>query len=436
MSKLKFPAYEPLDDQLRMLGSDIHPTNELKAAVVTSPATVNIPARVHIKQTAKAVLLYAACIALFLGAIMLLPRLFSQQTPVGTQPSATQPSETTAPTTSDPEDSKYTEQYLRARQIVWDTIKDNTTYHSIDALKIGYIYEFGDILVCITGLHTGECECRPPADRYIPVLGYNLLCPQGLAWEVYYKGKVYSLEDAYYAGILTKENFLTIGKDHFLDLSTNSTKLSSSHIVKDSLASLRFTPDDAETTNIDCLFDGIKTYDQWKANGKGQMSGKLNANACFLFDLDAPAKLTAYIITTGSDADSAQDFPVPIAWYLYGTNDASAASAMRAEGASLESLQDSGQWSLLTYLYDSGIPAKNFLNNIFNIEPENQVDYQYYCWCVEYTGGGRLQVAELELYAEAHEGSTNRDTLANPEQYTELELQDRKSTRLNSSHTS
>lgn len=94
MSDKKFPAYEPLDDQLRMLKSDIRPDNALKSAVVGAQAsTVIIPARVHVKQTAKAVLLYAACIALFLGAIMLLPRLFSQQTPVGTE----EPAVTTMP---------------------------------------------------------------------------------------------------------------------------------------------------------------------------------------------------------------------------------------------------------------------------------------------------------------------------------------------------
>ena len=44
--------------------------------------------------------------------------------------------------------------------------------------------------------------------------------------------------------------------------------------------------------------------------------------------------------------------------------------------------------------------AENFSENIYAIEKENQGEYQYYCWCVEYTGGIRLQVAELELYTD------------------------------------
>ena len=83
MSKKNLPAYEPLDDQLKLLKGDVSASASLKSAVVNGTVEgARIPARVHVQKTAKAILLYVTCVALLLGAVMLLPNLFTQQPPL------------------------------------------------------------------------------------------------------------------------------------------------------------------------------------------------------------------------------------------------------------------------------------------------------------------------------------------------------------------
>lgn len=92
--------------RMARLGEQMTPTPQLmKAAASGTPLQNGIcySAGTHVKQTAKAILLYVACIALFLGAVMLLPRWLDTQPPVGTEPTdaprqtTTTPAVTTAP---------------------------------------------------------------------------------------------------------------------------------------------------------------------------------------------------------------------------------------------------------------------------------------------------------------------------------------------------
>ena len=460
MSKKNFPAYEPLDDQLRMLKSDIRPDNALKSAVVGAQAsTVIIPARVHVKQTAKAILLYAACIALFLGAIMLLPRLFSQQTPVGTQPSVTTtPAVTDRDTIENPE--QYSEQRLKELQTAWAAIKpycpENTT---INDYRIWNIFQLRDMVICqYMSKNRGVAEGPPQAITIGDcVFVYDILDSE---MYVFADQNRYTIADAYNAGVLSNEDLQSILENHkkmypnyyiyylpepkpttpyVYDASDPSLDLGkllenktcvNNLIDSSSIFANGFTPWYPDKTDVSKLFDGIKTKADYSAAETGILAGSYLGNTLYLFDMKEKVQISAYVIITGSENHLYPDRN-PVAWYLFATNDTEAAAAIRRDEreAYIDVTDPDSKWTILDYVYDGYISHESFYANGYVIDAANQGEYQYYCWCVEYTGGNNIEVAELELFVEKESHSTtpeipaNRDTLANPEQYTELELQ-------------
>lgn len=96
---------DSLGQRLQRIGGQMNPSPALKKAAKTGvplrPMAKSYTAGTHIRKFAKAVLLYAACIALFLGAILLIPKWWggNEPTPGGSvDPIITsKPIETTAP---------------------------------------------------------------------------------------------------------------------------------------------------------------------------------------------------------------------------------------------------------------------------------------------------------------------------------------------------
>ena len=89
--------------RMERLGEQMTPSPRLMRAAASGaplPNGIRYSAGTHVKRFSKAILLYVACVAILIGAIMLLPRWFDTQPPVATEPPATTtaPLVTTAPT--------------------------------------------------------------------------------------------------------------------------------------------------------------------------------------------------------------------------------------------------------------------------------------------------------------------------------------------------
>lgn len=84
---------DALSKRLERLGGQINPSPALKKAAKTGVPLrsmgIRYTAGMHIRKFSKAVLLYAACVALFLGAILMLPRLFGENELPGSNPTNT-----------------------------------------------------------------------------------------------------------------------------------------------------------------------------------------------------------------------------------------------------------------------------------------------------------------------------------------------------------
>lgn len=89
---------DALSKRLERLSGQINPSPALKKAAKTGvplrSTGIRYTAGMHIRKFSKAVLLYAACVAILLGGVFLLPKLFGEGGPVATEPSQTT---TTAP---------------------------------------------------------------------------------------------------------------------------------------------------------------------------------------------------------------------------------------------------------------------------------------------------------------------------------------------------
>ena len=78
--------------RMERLGEQMTPSPQLMRAAASGaplPNGIRYSAGTHVKRFSKAILLYVACVAILIGAIMLLPRWFSEQSPVATQPGET-----------------------------------------------------------------------------------------------------------------------------------------------------------------------------------------------------------------------------------------------------------------------------------------------------------------------------------------------------------
>lgn len=117
---------DPLQEKFagidRMVNAPADLVDAVKSGVPLPKAGIQYTPGYHVGKFAKAAIAYAVGVALFLGAILLLPRLFSEQTPVGTNTDETTVT-TAAPTAPDPADE------LLLPHKLWEKIlaEDNVT---------------------------------------------------------------------------------------------------------------------------------------------------------------------------------------------------------------------------------------------------------------------------------------------------------------------
>ena len=177
----------------------------------------------------------------------------------------------------------------------------------------------------------------------------------------------------------------------------------------DSLASVGFNTWNETDENIDKMFDGVVTYDDWyfdedgnllegadpetpKGGGPGKVGGGISSPAYFYFGLTEKAKVSAYVITTGND-NSIYPTRNPVEWTLYGTNDQAA-----FEGCSLDGDEfDESKWTVLDYVYDGGMIEDNFTACGYAVDADKQGEFQYYVWVLGYNNGS-FQITEFEMY--------------------------------------
>ncbi len=118
---------DALAKRLEHLSSQVKPSPALmKAAKTGVPLRVTgirYTAGMHIRKFSKAVLLYAACVALLLGGVFLLPKLFGEGGPVATQPSQT--------TTTEPAPTECEHKYMDQLPLGGHPCTDDWSYTSV-----------------------------------------------------------------------------------------------------------------------------------------------------------------------------------------------------------------------------------------------------------------------------------------------------------------
>ncbi len=213
------------DDALRLrierLGQKLEPSSELmQAAKSGAPLRGNsyrYTAGYHVGKFAKAAVAYAVGIALLLGVIWLLPRLFDTQAPVGTQSSES----TTAVTTIDRDKltlslSKQQEELYRS---AWEALKNTVPdYCTINNLQFGtVIMEYDEAFICFYRgflAQEGSWGTAGQAVTHQTVAGYEFIYGTTRQYTVFANGKKYNLETAYDAGVLTEDEIRMIWEAH------------------------------------------------------------------------------------------------------------------------------------------------------------------------------------------------------------------------------
>ena len=184
-------------------------------------------------------------------------------------------------------------------------------------------------------------------------------------------------------------------------LTNQNSKIDTTYTPDDkantSLLTIGFNTWNTEKENIPQMFDGVRTQEEWDAAGQGKIGGGTSENACYLFNMTEKVSVKAYVIWSGNDNATYTDRN-PVAWHLYATNDVDAMKAMREEGADYTTLQESGKWVDLDYVWDGSMAAVNFEANGYDVDADKEGEYQYFCWMIEYTGGGSFQINELEIF--------------------------------------
>ena len=203
---------DSLGARMTRLGEQMTPSPQLMQAAATGTPLheggVKYTAGTHVKQTAKAILLYAACVALFLGAVMLLPRWFDTQPPIATQPPAT----TTTPPVTDERDKltdpdALTPIQLEITKATWEKYKNMVTSdYTIDFVASHVTKTF--LHPCGDGYALFMCDFRPTGQMFTRVLlgDYEFRYGNTDTLDYYEDGKFYELGDAYAAKLFTDDD--------------------------------------------------------------------------------------------------------------------------------------------------------------------------------------------------------------------------------------
>lgn len=395
-NKHEMDENDPLKEYYREIAHGMNPPPKLVNKVKGGVTVKLFPKSVHVKRFVQAAACYVIGVALLLSAVILLPRLWERGAPVGTQPP--EPAGTTtvfigeAPNPMDERDiltkSDLTDLQKELYHAVWEYRKDDLPEsYTINHLSFRpWILKIRDLYICFPKQEVGY------AVTTVCVEGYAFVYNDTAQLQVFAHGEFHTLQSAYDVGILSIDDIRTIWLAYS---KVGELTLVNDRIRKDSITSFGFAPRNEEKDTAQKLFDGILTED-------GQITGKVEPNACFFFDFDQPIRLSAYAIVNGSEADS-PEVSRPNQWFVFATNDPNAAAEARQSKESLWNLWFSGDLILLDYGAFDDLSAENNRKNYnyFSVKGEAKGEYQYYCWYVEGDLEGSpkgFQAAELELY--------------------------------------
>ncbi len=123
--------------------------------------------------------------------------------------------------------------------------------------------------------------------------------------------------------------------------------------------------------HVSDMFDGLMETTDKGSNKYGHNTVPFSVT----WSMDQEVVLSAYSIYTAKDSDEFPDRN-PIAWKLYGSN--------------------GDDWVEIHSVEDGKLPAANYTGTLY--EFSNQTPYKHYCWTVESTAGGAVQLSEMLLY--------------------------------------
>lgn len=173
--------------------------------------------------------------------------------------------------------------------------------------------------------------------------------------------------------------------DALTELLAGKTNLTAAGKVDmDSIRSTDFELWHPDTNGLTWMFNNQlePSCNEQQGCAGGILSGDFDSGTHIYFSLTAPEKVEAYVITTACTNDVYWGRN-PIGWSLCATND----PTLPVE-----------EWTVLDDVWDGAIPSEASLDVGYVVDAEKQDAYQYYCWIVEYTGSGSLNVAEFALY--------------------------------------
>ncbi|MBR2131948.1 MAG: hypothetical protein IJ955_05300 [Oscillospiraceae bacterium] len=213
---------DPLQEKFagidRMVNAPPKVVEAVKSGVPLAKEGIQYTPGYHVKKFAKAAVAYVVGVILLLGAVWMLPRLFSETSPV-----ATQPDETTAMTTDDALTAErdvlvdlhqYNFYQMQLLKQIWASIKDQVDPQlTINDISIGsFIYQINGGYVCFYYGCPGEPSVHEEIiwlqDQLIDSLLFKYDSETSLS--VIKNGNFCSLRTAYENGLLTKEELTAI----------------------------------------------------------------------------------------------------------------------------------------------------------------------------------------------------------------------------------
>lgn len=145
--------------------------------------------------------------------------------------------------------------------------------------------------------------------------------------------------------------------------------------------------------------------DGWIYSGYGSLGkmGYTGPQASFYWEMEEAVTLGSYVIYSGNDSATYTDRN-PIGWFLLGSNNPDDFPMNN----SVEALEEAG-WVMLDAVFDGDMTNTDSKPFGYEIDPERQGAYRYYCWLVDYGGDGfgLVQVNGIKLFGtEEVEGGT------------------------------
>lgn len=204
-------------ERLYTLLGDLPPSLLADAFPEGDGSAITSPKSKHIRRIGRAILAYAACIALLVGAILYMPKLIQSigSSDTAKTTTAVTTAVTTTVTTIDRDvvynpNAELTDQQIQLYEAIWAAIQNDVAEEwTINDISVGsFVVQCDEAFVCFFyGCpENGQADALSEETVEGYQFRYTTLTPLG----VFANGHSYSLRSAYSAGVLTKEELRTI----------------------------------------------------------------------------------------------------------------------------------------------------------------------------------------------------------------------------------